>query len=532
MMKRAVFSLLFVCIIIQPLFAAPIFELADYDTPLDLSGIESILVQKGDSPLYAKPDFDDEDWNRVSLPSNWNSLFPDWDKICWYRFHVKFPEKLPAKMIGLRLGVICDVDEVYFNGALIGKTGEFSPERKSAYDKIRVYEIPTVLIRPGTDNVIAVRIGGLFSKINGPYVGKYTIAPFQKIQRDLFLDTIFKLFFVALYIAVSLYFLLFFLRYTIAKEFLAFSLYTFGSAQYFFLRTQLKFYITDNFLLMKKLEYILIFLLFVLIMAFITYFFRKKHTLLHYIYYAITGISLFIVIVTNNIVTWYDILKYIVQPSWSIPIIYCLWVLFKNFRTDRDARYLLSAFSILFFTIINDILVDRDIYSFSRLTNYGFVVLILSITLIVHNRFIRLKTEFDDMVTKKEKEKEKERLKANSITPDVQKKLDEVMDIIQKNATSDITRDTIAKEVSINPDYLGKMFKKQTGKRINDYINECRVEQAKKMLLEDENSVINIAYAVGFESLPTFYRVFQKITGASPSNYKLKKKENHGDEDS
>jgi len=60
-----------------------------------------------------------------------------------------------------------------------------------------------------------------------------------------------------------------------------------------------------------------------------------------------------------------------------------------------------------------------------------------------------------------------------------------------------------------------------TGKKINEYISELRIQDAAKRLRENKNeNVINIAFSVGFESLSTFNRTFLKIMGTTPSEYK------------
>lgn len=76
--------------------------------------------------------------------------------------------------------------------------------------------------------------------------------------------------------------------------------------------------------------------------------------------------------------------------------------------------------------------------------------------------------------------------------------------------------------MNMNGDYLGKMFKKITDKNISDYITECRLKKACELLINSEDNIIDIAFSVGFESLPTFYRVFKKIIDETPISYRIK----------
>lgn len=104
-----------------------------------------------------------------------------------------------------------------------------------------------------------------------------------------------------------------------------------------------------------------------------------------------------------------------------------------------------------------------------------------------------------------------------------EQKVQKAIEYIRKNYTSDISREGLAASLDINPDHLGKAFKSITGEKIGDYINRLRVEDAAKRLAESKEKIIEIAYAVGFESLSTFNRAFGKIMGISPQEYRKTK---------
>jgi len=72
--------------------------------------------------------------------------------------------------------------------------------------------------------------------------------------------------------------------------------------------------------------------------------------------------------------------------------------------------------------------------------------------------------------------------------------------------------------------YFCKMFKKATGLTFTDYLGRVRVEKAKNLLLNPDLRVSEIAYAVGFQSLTHFNRVFRELTGESPTNFREKVK--------
>ncbi len=73
-----------------------------------------------------------------------------------------------------------------------------------------------------------------------------------------------------------------------------------------------------------------------------------------------------------------------------------------------------------------------------------------------------------------------------------------------------------------NVDYLGKLFKKETGKNFSHYVKEMRMEMAKQLILEGKSDKIyEVAEKVGYGSNSQYFsQVFKKYTGISPLEYK------------
>jgi sialate O-acetylesterase len=125
----------------------------------------------GDSADWAAPGFSDKDWATIHAPAEWQSEgYQDYNGFAWYRKTFTYPAGHEKDTVYLSLGRVDDVDQVYLNGRLIGATGQFPPKYASAYDQARVYEVPTGLLTPGRDNVIAVRVydgGGVGGIVEG-----------------------------------------------------------------------------------------------------------------------------------------------------------------------------------------------------------------------------------------------------------------------------------------------------------------------------------------------------------------------------
>jgi AraC-like DNA-binding protein/ligand-binding sensor protein len=93
-------------------------------------------------------------------------------------------------------------------------------------------------------------------------------------------------------------------------------------------------------------------------------------------------------------------------------------------------------------------------------------------------------------------------------------------EFIKQHQTEDISLGQVAKAVNTSTFYFCKMFKKVTGINFTDYVSRVRVENAKNLLLNPNLRISEIAYEVGFQSLTHFNRVFKKISGQSPTEYR------------
>lgn len=78
----------------------------------------------------------------------------------------------------------------------------------------------------------------------------------------------------------------------------------------------------------------------------------------------------------------------------------------------------------------------------------------------------------------------------------------------------------IADAFAMNPKYISKAYKDQTGEGILDFINNLRIEKAKQLMKENESNLDKLAARVGFTSIRTFMRTFKKIEGVTPGKLK------------
>lgn len=93
-------------------------------------------------------------------------------------------------------------------------------------------------------------------------------------------------------------------------------------------------------------------------------------------------------------------------------------------------------------------------------------------------------------------------------------------DYIYKHIYQQINHDDIAQKVDLSPKYLSILFKRETGISVSDYIQQTRIDEAKKMLIYSKNSISEIAALLQFNDQSYFTRVFKKICGITPMQFR------------
>ncbi len=102
--------------------------------------------------------------------------------------------------------------------------------------------------------------------------------------------------------------------------------------------------------------------------------------------------------------------------------------------------------------------------------------------------------------------------------------LDDILHYIDHNFAENITLENIAPLFGYNHSYLGKIFTKKMGQSFNSYVDHVRIEQAKRLLLQDDAKVYAIAERVGYRNVDYFHIKFKKYVGQSPAEFRKKNK--------
>ncbi|HEY5560451.1 MAG TPA: AraC family transcriptional regulator [Clostridiaceae bacterium] len=136
----------------------------------------------------------------------------------------------------------------------------------------------------------------------------------------------------------------------------------------------------------------------------------------------------------------------------------------------------------------------------------GYIDKTYTVELLIYQLIIALGRKF---------KKDKEEAESN-----VSKYVRQAIQYIKNNLDRDLKVATIANKINIHPNYLHRIFKKQIGQTIIDYIENLRVEKAEMLLSYTDIMIIDMAMELGFGSRQYFSYVFKKCRGVSPAEYR------------
>jgi AraC-like DNA-binding protein len=91
---------------------------------------------------------------------------------------------------------------------------------------------------------------------------------------------------------------------------------------------------------------------------------------------------------------------------------------------------------------------------------------------------------------------------------------------IAEHQGEELSLATVARAANMSSFYFCKMFRKATGLNFTEYLSRVRVETAKKLLLNPNARVSEVAFDTGFTSITNFNRTFKQLVGRSPSDYR------------
>ncbi|MDO4284890.1 MAG: helix-turn-helix domain-containing protein [Eubacteriales bacterium] len=91
---------------------------------------------------------------------------------------------------------------------------------------------------------------------------------------------------------------------------------------------------------------------------------------------------------------------------------------------------------------------------------------------------------------------------------------------IREHLSEKLSRESLASMVYLTPDYLSHLFKNETGYSLTNYVIHERIEEAKRLLLQTDMNIWDIAISCGFQNISYFSRQFKNFTGITPREFR------------
>lgn len=98
--------------------------------------------------------------------------------------------------------------------------------------------------------------------------------------------------------------------------------------------------------------------------------------------------------------------------------------------------------------------------------------------------------------------------------------VEKALKFIQEFYLQSVSRKEASKACFVSAEHLSRIFKHETGYTITEYFQVLRTDHAKKLLLETNKGILDVALESGFESITHFHRVFKKRTSLTPYRYR------------
>lgn len=341
----------------------------------------------------------------VDVPQSLTKYFGKQPKPASFWYYKSFiAPSNPRATLAFRLGRISDTDEVYLNGVSIGHSGD--PGGAHAWDKIRVYDIPTVLMKPLEKNILLVRVDSYFEQEFGILADRLEIGESARLNRELISTDMPVLVFLSCYITFGIYFLFLYIRRPQEKAYPLFFIFIVMLVLYQFFQTQVKYTVSADFFGLKRLEYITLLGIFP---AFYFYartffrmqsvpYFRQVHKFMPLLLVA-NAVVLGTVLMTSDIALWAR-LNELIHLNATMPafvILSLAMVIYKIVQKDRDAQIMVSGLVFLLITLVIDNLIYRGILNMPRISSYAIFMFIVSLALILANQFVRVHNQVEEL---------------------------------------------------------------------------------------------------------------------------------------
>lgn len=373
-----------------------VVEITDYkETALD----GSWKIMRGDELEYKNPYFDDSGWNIIEVPSNSQQFSISGNDVIWYRKSLYLPLAKPTFTLGMELGKIAYSDEVYVNGQLIGASNSGDTDN-IFIEKVRIYQVPSEILKFGGYNTVAIRVQGGTSNNIGIITGKLVLGNYAQLGIELVRTEAAVLIFSGSFIILGLCLLFFFIQRPQEREYLFLGLGSLDMGGYTFYVSQWRYILGIENLCDSRFYYLTTFFVVPIFLRF-TYEllprsnpYKKVERLFDFFtkgLFLYAGILVVSLLLYNDIHAWEYVDAYV--NNVVIIVASCIgisYLLYKLTVKDKDVLMMFCGCTI---AIISGILETiRQYYPVipQYIATWGLAIFIFSQVIVLANRFLRL----------------------------------------------------------------------------------------------------------------------------------------------
>jgi diguanylate cyclase (GGDEF)-like protein len=377
-------------------------------TAHDLQGGFSLAGQwrfmPGDDMAWARPAFDDSQWTTRPMPGRWEKGgLPGSGQMAWYRLTLELPDGTSIHHLAVRLGEVMGAYELYVGGRLLGGVGKLPPLGELDYDRQRVYPIPADAVGEDGRLSLALRVWGGGDALAsawrvGPYGGRFLLGEYRDLLVEGLVGEVPALLVCTLFIGFGLYHLYLYRRNPQLDSLMWFGLVAINIGIYGLMLTQWKYMTGWPFLALKKIELGSIYLFPALAIQSIWSLLQQPIGSVLRAYQASFILLAGMVLLVPGHAVHYNTLEY--WQVWSLPLLLIGpgMVLREARAGNREARTLSVGLLIFVATCLNDLSIDLANLQTVRLTPFGFVAVMIAMSVSLANRFTSVISEMEHLV--------------------------------------------------------------------------------------------------------------------------------------
>ena len=398
----AALSILLMLLAVPAMAGSPQVVAGDLKYGFSLAG--QWRFKPGDAIAWAAPGLNDVAWTSRAMPGRWEEGgFPASGQMAWYRLTLDLSNAELPQQLAVRIGEVLGAYELYVGGHLLGGVGKLPPLGEYDYDRQRVYPIPADAIGEDGRLTLALRVWGGADALAdawrvGPYDGKFRLGEYRQLLVGGIFGELPGLLFCTLFIGFGIYHLYLYRRNPQLDSLLWFGLVAINIGIYGLMLTQWKYATGWSFLALKKIELGAIYLFPALAIQSIWSLLQQPIGPLLRAYQGTFIFLAGIVLIVPGHAIHYNTLEY--WQLWSLPLLLIGpgLVLREARAGNREARTLVVGLLIFVATCLNDLSIDLANLPTVRLTPFGFVAVMIAMSVSLANRFTTVLNDMEHLV--------------------------------------------------------------------------------------------------------------------------------------